>query len=432
MIVIFLCIELLACSAINSDKMALRRFMSLFLGTVITTTFKPLVLVVLILTCLTDYLVICETDFQPPPLNIHLTEWSTLPGGERVSCPEKRRRVYMEALEAQSTMHIVNEHHRETSSFLKSIISGDSNHDQSSTSRFQIINDSDHRRLSATVVSQDVMALLAFKNSIRHDPTRVLASWKNSSDHCATWAGVTCNRNKEVVGINLSGRRLTGTITPMMGNFTHLSWLNLSTNYFTGIIPPDLGSCHNLSILDLSVNQLTGEIPSQVGNLAQLQLLWLSNNTFSGSIIPSAIGNSCQSLRSLKIDYSGLWGSIPVSLGGCPNLEYLSLIYNNLSGGIPTNFGALQNLGTLNLAGNQLSGTIPVSVTKCRSMTYLMLNNNNFTGTIPAEIGLLTNLKYLHLSKNRFSGAIPKTLKGCRNMSSLRFEQNNFTGKRDY
>lgn len=434
MILVFICIYILVCSAIGSDKMPLRgprSWQSLFLGTVITTTSEPLVLVVLILTCLTDYLVICETDFKPPPLNIHLTEWTTLPGGERVSCPERRRRVYMEALEAQSTMHIVNEHHKELSSFLEFANSVEGlKHDQSGTNQSQIINRSDHRMLSAAVASQDVTALLALKNSIRHDPTRALESWKNSSDHCATWAGVTCNQNGEVVGINLSGRNLTGTITPLIGNFTHLSWLNLSTNFFTGIIPPELGSCHNLSILDLRMNRLTGEIPSQLGNLTQLQFLWLSNNTFSGSAIPSAIANSCQSLRSLDINYGGLLGPIPVSLGGCLKLEYLTLTHNNLSGGIPTNFGALQNLRTLNLAGNQLSGTMPVNLMKCRNMRYLSLSNNNFSGTIPAEIGLLTNLKYLYLANNRLSGEIPPTLKGCRNMSSLSLMQNNLTGKR--
>jgi hypothetical protein len=225
------------------------------------------------------------------------------------------------------------------------------------------------RRLSSSTAADDVSVLLAIKEAIYYDPRSVLSNWTNSknSDHCRTWAGVTCNSKRQVVSLSLPGYQLNGTLSPQIGNLTQLTYLNFSSNNLSGSIPTSLGKCQNLIVLSLLYNNLAGNIPTTLGNLQLLQQLWLKGNN--------------------------LTGSIPASLAKCKSMQYLKLSVNSLSGSLPTEFGGLGQLQILSVWGNQLSGKIPASLGRCQNMTELLLNSNNFTGerTSRPKFHLLTN-----------------------------------------
>ena len=384
---------------------------------------------------------VLSSDALPPALDVHLTEWKTLPTGETVSCPERRRRLQMEAWEKKREKDIIDQHWRQevggakfhaTSSALDLQVqaASDTRSTQQERAHSKEVEDAG-RRLSSSTATDDVSVLLAIKKAIFYDPRSVLSNWTNSknSDHCRTWAGVTCNSQRQVVSLSLPGCQLNGTLSPQIGNLTQLTHLNFSSNNLSGSIPSELMNCHNLSVLDVSVNLLSGIVPPQLGNLSQLQVLWLSNNTFSSSI-PDALANSCQKLTNLQADFANLSGAIPTSLGKCQNLIVLSLLYNNLAGNVPSTLGNLQLLQQLWLKGNSLTGSIPASLAKCKSMEYLILSVNSLSGSLPTEFGGLGQLQALSVWGNQLSGKIPASLGRCQNMTQLLLNNNNFTGER--
>ncbi|KAG2573486.1 hypothetical protein PVAP13_7KG256200 [Panicum virgatum] len=90
----------------------------------------------------------------------------------------------------------------------------------------------------------------------------------------------------DLVLIDLSNNRFSGSIPRSVGNLTGLLVLNLSRNAFTGEIPAELGRLSQVESLDLSWNNLTGEIPQSLASLTALEWLNLSYNDLSGSIPP--------------------------------------------------------------------------------------------------------------------------------------------------
>jgi len=88
----------------------------------------------------------------------------------------------------------------------------------------------------------------------------VIKGWKSPDvDHCER-TGVTCDVNKNVVGLNLSGMNLQGRIPEEIGFLKSLQTLDLSNNQLYGVIPSDLRWCP-LNQLDVSGNKIGGQVP---------------------------------------------------------------------------------------------------------------------------------------------------------------------------
>lgn len=89
-------------------------------------------------------------------------------------------------------------------------------------------------------------ALLAFKAAVA-DPRGSLSSWNASSqpDPCL-WVGVTCNSNRTVLKLFLTGAGISGPISPALRNLSTLRTLVLSSNNFSGPIPPELSEIGTL------------------------------------------------------------------------------------------------------------------------------------------------------------------------------------------
>ncbi len=79
--------------------------------------------------------------------------------------------------------------------------------------------------------------------------------------------------------LDLSGRRLTGSLMAEISQVSGLVNVNLADNRFTGL-PAEIGQLAELRELNLSNNELTG-LPHEIGNLQKLELLNLQGNNIS-------------------------------------------------------------------------------------------------------------------------------------------------------
>ena len=193
---------------------------------------------------------------------------------------------------------------------------------------------------------------------------------------CSSWAGITCEKG-EVIGINLSGHLLSGTLPASIGLLTSLRYLDVSNNLLTGTIPSSFSLMLNLIGFSIEYNGFSGPLPSDITDMTKLQLLYLGYNNFQGKI--------------------------PTEYGLLTNLKSINLHYNLLSGSIPSSYAFLTGLTYLPLSFNKLSGTIPKEIGKMSKLVYISLDGNYLSGTIPYSLCELSNLKHLSMEGNRFT-----------------------------
>lgn len=137
--------------------------------------------------------------------------------------------------------------------------------------------------------SESVAALMSMKSKMK-DESHVMDGWDiNSVDPC-TWNMVACSAEGFVVSLEMASTGLSGTISPSVGNLSHLRTMLLQNNQLSGPIPAEIGKLLDLQTLDLSGNHLSGEIPSTLGFLTHLSYLRLSRNNLCGQI-PRAVAN---------------------------------------------------------------------------------------------------------------------------------------------
>ncbi|MBA0870032.1 hypothetical protein Goshw_006827, partial [Gossypium schwendimanii] len=110
----------------------------------------------------------------------------------------------------------------------------------------------------------DQQALLQFKAKITGDQLNIMKSW-NSSIHFCQWIGVTCGRkHARVTELKLRVLKLSGSLSPYIGNLSFLRELDLAGNSFYNQIPREIGGLRRLEALDLTSNSISGEIPSNL------------------------------------------------------------------------------------------------------------------------------------------------------------------------
>lgn len=93
-------------------------------------------------------------------------------------------------------------------------------------------------------------------------PQQVAVSWVGPDPCTGPWIGVACDPTSgEIVSITLPNYKLTGTISPSLGNLTYLRSLNLATNALTGTVPSELTKIPSLTSVDVSDNNLSAPLP---------------------------------------------------------------------------------------------------------------------------------------------------------------------------
>lgn len=182
--------------------------------------------------------------------------------------------------------------------------------------------------LSPKGVNYEVAALMGMKSKMREDANNVFNGWDWDSVDPCTWDMVGCSSDGFVISLGMTNEGLSGTLSPSIGNLSHLQTLLLRHNQLSGPIPSEIGLLSQLMTLDLSSNHFTGEIPSSLGHLSRLNYLRLSRNKLSGHI--------------------------PQPVANLTGLTFLDLSYNNLSGPTPKILAK-----DYSLAGNKLLCSSP-------------------------------------------------------------------------
>ncbi|KAK3427955.1 hypothetical protein EUGRSUZ_F04077 [Eucalyptus grandis] len=274
----------------------------------------------------------------------------------------------------------------------------------------------------------DKLTLLAFKARITSDPFGSLNSWNDSTDFCR-WYGVKCGRrHHRVIVLNLHSQRISGSISPHIGNLSFLRELRLQNNSFGLEIPSQIGRLRRLQFLNLSSNSLTGEIPRNISGCSNLVIFYLESNRLVGGI-PLELG-SLSNLRKVGVAINQLTDRIPSSIGNLSSLEWIHCSRNGLSGNIPQSLGRLTNLQWLAFGGNRLSGTIPSSVFNLSSLVLMDVCVNQICGNLPEDIGAtLPNLQIFSIFQNQFTGSIPLSISNSTNLIKLQLSHNELSGK---
>ncbi|KAK3131039.1 hypothetical protein QOZ80_6BG0501230 [Eleusine coracana subsp. coracana] len=269
-------------------------------------------------------------------------------------------------------------------------------------------------------------ALLAFKAGVT-DSTGALDSWNATTPLCQ-WAGVTCTAGR-VTSLDVSERRLTGTLSPAIGNLTHLEVLNLTRNGVSGRVPASLGRLRRLSYLSLCDNAFSGAIPDALRNCTGLSIAFLNNNEFTGGV-PDWLGGAWPNLTVLRLGTNQLSGRIPASIANLTQLYRLELDQNLLEGTVPADLERLTSLLFFSVYQNRLSGEVPPFLFNMSSLVGLALADNAFEGTLPSDAGAgWPNLQYLIIGGNRLTGPIPASLAQASNLTVLSLANNSFTGR---
>ncbi|KAM7526467.1 hypothetical protein LguiA_016369 [Lonicera macranthoides] len=274
----------------------------------------------------------------------------------------------------------------------------------------------------------DILALLAIKAKITHDPLRITTTWNNSFHFCK-WAGVTCGHlHQRVTKLNLTSLGLVGSLSPFIGNLTFLSGINLEVNYFNGKIPPEIGNLFRLKHLNMSNNSFSGEIPANLSACSSLVGLSLGFNTLTGCL-PFQLG-SLQKLQKMKLHYNNLTGSIPDSFGNLSSIDAISLAVNNLEGRVPEAIGQLETLKFFGIGVNRFSGVIPPSLYNLSSLASFTVPYNQLHGTLPSDLGFtLPNLQIFNFGNNLFTGPLPVSLSNASNLIEFDIIGSTFSGK---
>ncbi|VAH51561.1 unnamed protein product [Triticum turgidum subsp. durum] len=214
---------------------------------------------------------------------------------------------------------------------------------------------------AAVALTDDGLALLAFKAAVTDDPASVLAKWSESDADPCRWPGVTCaniSSQPRVVGLAVAGKNVAGYIPSELGSLLFLRRLNLHDNRLTGGIPAALSNASSLHSIFLYNNALTGKLPMALCDLPRLQNLDVSRNSLSGEL-PLDLRN-CRSLQRLIVSRNTFSGEVPTGVWPeLSSLQQLDLSSNAFNGSIPPDLGQLPKLsGTLNLSHNQFSGSL--------------------------------------------------------------------------
>jgi len=133
----------------------------------------------------------------------------------------------------------------------------------------------------------------------------------NESNHTSGNAYDSEDGGEQIVGLNLSGNNLVGSVAAAkeIGLLSSLGVLDVSRNHLGGRVPTDLGRLAELRSLSLSSNLLTGVLPPWIASssLPRLEAVHLEDNFLVGGLDDFRLASPCgdEAPRILSADCSG-------------------------------------------------------------------------------------------------------------------------------
>ncbi|KAK1438210.1 hypothetical protein QVD17_04016 [Tagetes erecta] len=282
--------------------------------------------------------------------------------------------------------------------------------------------------ISQTCNSDDLTGLISFMSGLESS----IDGWSvSNSSFCCKWVGITCDSSSRVVNLDLSKKRLAGTISDLVFNLAQLKTLNLSHNFLKGSVPVSVFRLVNLEMLDLSSNEFNGVLPVSI-NLPAIQVFDVSDNNITG-FLPSGLCVNSTRVRELKFAVNYFTGIIPLQFADCTVLEHLCLASNNLTGDIPEFLFRLPRLRVVALQDNRFTSITGISdLNSTSGMFRLDVSSNRLSGSIPDVFHNFWNLSYFAAQSNDFSGVIPRSLSNSPTISSLNLRNNSLGGLIDF
>lgn len=194
------------------------------------------------------------------------------------------------------------------------------------------------------------------------------------------WTGVNCSFSSgNVVGIELAGLNLAGSVPDGIRQLKNLDHVFLSQNRLDGTLPSGLNELASLRDLRLDGNNITGSVPS-LSNLTSLRQLWLQSNILNGSL-PASFGSS--PFVSLRLNGNQFSGAVP-SLSSAVSLQSLHLEDNAGLTGCLTLTSAPTDCGTENtgLCSCSPPQTAYCSISVCRTCITFSLTEPRLTSIL--------------------------------------------------
>lgn len=227
----------------------------------------------------------------------------------------------------------------------------------------------------------------------------------------------------DLVEIDLSSNKLTGTIPGDFGKLTNLTLLFLYQNQLCGSIPPSIGLLPNLYDIRLFNNMLSGALPSELGKHSPLANFEVGNNNLSGELPEGLCSN--RKLYDIVVFNNSFSGKLPESLDGCYLLNNLMMFNNHFTGEFPKSLWSVvtNQLSVVMIQNNNFSGTFPTQLPW--NFTQLDISNNRFSGPVPSLAG---RMKIFRAANNMLSGEIPWDLTGISQVTDLDLSGNQITG----
>jgi hypothetical protein len=142
------------------------------------------------------------------------------------------------------------------------------------------------------------------------------SGWLNRDDEC-TWAGISCDNNATVTGIDLEANGIHGGVPPDLALLSDLRDLSVTcqnlvarsnSSCLSGTVPPSLATLPRIRNVNFDTNNLTGPVSLWLGHWSDLETIDISANHLTGTL-PAAVLGTWTRLSSVDFGYNQLWGS---------------------------------------------------------------------------------------------------------------------------
>ncbi|KAF7127894.1 hypothetical protein RHSIM_Rhsim11G0113500 [Rhododendron simsii] len=156
-----------------------------------------------------------------------------------------------------------------------------------------------------------------------------------------------------LIHVLFENNQFNGSIPSTLALVQKLEVVRLDGNSLSGSVPSQFSNLTSVNVLYLSNNQLSGPFPN-LSTMKYLNYVDLSNNTFDASVFPSWLSN-LQSLTTIVMENTGLYGSLLGALFNLPQLQTVSLSNNKLNGNLDVGSSYGNQLKHVDLQNNLIS-----------------------------------------------------------------------------